>query len=408
MVLYNYKAKNIAGEVVTGIIDAASEDEVINELKLKNFFIVELSPPSAFSKEIALKSGIGFLNKVKPRDLAILTRQFSILINSGMSLMESLAILIEQTSNKRLKTVLTDVMHNIEGGLSLSEALTKHKDVFSKLYVSMVNAGEMGGVLDKTLNDLSIFLEKENDIQLKIKNKTAYPKFVMGFALVVVAALVIFIVPAFQDAYEGLGAELPLLTRIVLKISDLFKSIWFYLAAAVVILGGKFLLGRYMGSPRGKLQFDKIRIKIPKFGDVVKKIALSRFARTLGILISAGVPILKSLDIVKGVPNNMIIDNAISEIKESIRQGENIAIPLSRYAIFPPMFIQMVNVGEKSGTLDVILAKVADFYDSEISHSIEILMTILEPIMLLVVAGLVAFVVIAMYLPMFKIYQYIT
>ena len=408
MTLYNYKAKNTTGEVVTGTIDAAGEDEVINELRLKNFFIVELSSPSAFSKEIALKSGIGFVNKVKPRDLAILTRQFSILINSGMSLMESLAILIEQTSNKRLKTVLTDVMHNIEGGLSLSEALTKHKDVFSKLYVSMVNAGEMGGVLDKTLNDLSIFLEKENDIQLKIKNKTAYPKFVLGFALVVVAALVIFIAPAFQDAYEGLGAELPLLTRIVLKISDLFKSIWFYLAAAVVILGGKFLLGRYMGSPRGKLQFDKIRIKIPKFGDVVKKIALSRFARTLGILISAGVPILKSLDIVKGVPNNMIIDNAISEIKESIRQGENIAIPLSRYAIFPPMFIQMVNVGEKSGTLDVILAKVADFYDSEISHSIEILMTILEPIMLLVVAGLVAFVVIAMYLPMFKIYQYIT
>jgi type IV pilus assembly protein PilC len=272
----------------------------------------------------------------------------------------------------------------------------------------MVNAGEMGGVLDKTLNDLAIFLEKENEIQLKIKNKTAYPKFVMAFALLIVAVLIIFIVPSFQDAYEGLGAELPLLTRIVLGISNLFKSIWFYLAAAIILIGGRVLIKKYLNTPKGKFLFDKLRIKIPKFGDVVKKIALSRFARTLGILISAGVPILKSLDIVKGVPNNVIIDNAISEIKESIRQGENIAIPLSRYDIFPPMFIQMVNVGEKSGSLDVILSKVSDFYDSEISHSIDILMTILEPMMLLLVAGMVAFVVIAMYLPMFKIYQFIT
>ncbi len=408
MAIYNYKVKNIAGEIITGSIDAASEEAALSELKQKNYFIVDISPPSAFSKELTLKSGIGFLNKIKPRDLAILTRQFSILINSGMSLMESLSILIEQTVNKKLKMILIDVMNNIEGGLSLSEALSKHKEVFSKLYISMVNAGEMGGVLDKTLNDLSVFLEKENDIQLKIKNKTAYPKFVMGFAIVVVIVLVIFIVPSFQDAYEGLGAELPLLTRMVLGISDLFKSIWFYLISAIVIIGGKFLIGKYLGTPKGKLQFDKIRMRIPKFGDVIKKIALSRFARTLGILISAGVPILKSLDIVKGVPNNMVIDNAISEIKESIRQGENIAIPLSRYSIFPPMFIQMVNVGEKSGTLDVILSKVSDFYDSEISHSIEILMTILEPIMLVFVAGMVAFVVIAMYLPMFKIYQFIS
>lgn len=409
MVIYNYKVRNITGELITGTIDAANEDAAIYELKQKNYFILDISPPSAFSKEISIGgSQLSFLNKIKPGDLVILTRQFSILINSGMSLMESLVILIEQTANKKLKIILADIVRNIESGLSLSEALAKHKEVFSKLYISMVNAGEMGGVLDKTLNDLALFLEKENDIQLKIKNKTAYPKFVMGFAIVVVVILIIFIVPSFKDAYEGLGAELPLLTRIVLKISELFKSIWFYLIAAVVLIGGRFLMGKYLSSAKGRLQFDKIRMKIPKLGDVIKKIALSRFARTLGILISEGVPILKSLDIVKGVPNNMVIDNAISEIKESIRQGENIAIPLSRYSVFPPMFVQMVNVGEKSGTLDVILSKVSDFYDNEISHSIEILMAILEPIMLLVVAGMVAFVVIAMYLPMFKIYQFIS
>jgi type IV pilus assembly protein PilC len=408
MPLFNYKVKNTAGETLTGVIETENEEQAVYELKLKNYFILEISSPSILSKELSFSSGSAFLNKIKPEELVIFTRQFSILINSGMNLMESLAILAGQSTNKKLKMILTNIIKDIEGGLLLSEALQKHTDVFSRLYISMVSAGEAGGVLDKTLNDLSVFLEKESEIRLKIKNKTAYPKFVMGFAVVVVAALIIFIVPAFKDAYEGLGAQLPLMTRAVLAVSQLFKTIWFYLTAVAVIIGGRFIIRRYIRTKKGRLFFDRMRLKIPGFGAIIKKIALSRFARTLGILISAGVPILKSLDVVRGVSNNMILDNAIDELKNSIRQGENIAIPLSRYPIFPPMFIQMVNVGEKSGSLDEILLKISDFYDNEVSHSIEVFMTVLEPLMLLLVAGMVAFVVIAMYLPMFKIYQFIS
>ena len=408
MALYNYKVKNFQGELLTGYLEGSSEAEVVAELRNKKYFIIDIILPSAMSRDLAPKSGFFlFTSRISTRDLSVFTRQFSILINSGMSLMEALSVLVEQTVNKKLQAVLMDVRQNIESGLSLSESLQKHKKVFSRLYVSMVNAGEMAGILDRTLNDLALFLEKENTIQLQIKNKTAYPKFVLGFAVVVMLALIIFIIPIFQDAYAGLGAELPALTRIVIKFGSALKTPWFYLIAAVVFFGGRYLLRRALLTPKGRYYFDNIKINIPKLGSLVKIIALSRFARTLGVLLASGVPILKSLEIVKGVSNNVIIDNAINEIKDSIRQGENIAIPLSRFKIFPKMFIQMVNVGEKSGTLDTILNKVADFYDSEISSTIEILMTILEPMMLVLVAGMIAVVVIAMYLPMFKIYQYI-
>jgi type IV pilus assembly protein PilC len=407
MALYNYKVKNFQGELLTGVLEGSNEAEVISELRSKKYFIIDITAPSALSRDIAPKSSFNFFSRITTRDLSIFTRQFSILINSGMSLMEALGVLVEQTVNKKLQTVLIDVRKNIESGLSLSEALQRHKNVFSRLYISMVNAGEMAGILDRTLNDLAIFLEKENNIQLQIRNKTAYPKFVLGFAVIVMLALILFIIPIFQDAYAGLGAQLPLLTRIVIGFGNALKTPWFYLVAAVVFFGGRYLIRKSLRTSKGRYNFDNMRMHIPKLGTLIKTIALSRFARTLGVLLAAGVPILKGLEIVKGVSNNMIIDNAINEIRDSIRQGENIAIPLSRFKIFPQMFIQMVNVGEKSGTLDIILNKVADFYDSEISSTIEILMTVLEPLMLLLVAGMIAIVVIAMYLPMFKIYQYI-
>jgi len=408
MSLYNYKVKTPSGELLTGSLDVNTEEEVLRELKSKNYFIIEVAQPSSLNKDLTIKSDFNFFNRISIRDLAIFTRQFSILINAGMNLIEALGVLIEQTANKKLHAVLIDIRSSIESGLSLSEAMQKHKNIFSRLFISMINAGEMGGILDRTLNDLAVFLEKENEIQLKIRNKTAYPKFVLAFAFIVVLVLIIFIIPIFQDAYAGLGAQLPLLTRIVIGVGNAFKIPWFYLGLVIVFFGGRYLLKKAINTPKGKLYFDTLRIHIPKFGDLIRKIALSRFARTLGVLIGAGVPILKSLEIVKGVPNNIIIDNAVNEIKDSIRQGENIAIPLARYSIFPAMFVQMVNVGEKSGTLDTILDKIADFYDSEITNSIEILMTVLEPLMLLLVAGMVAVVVIAMYLPMFRIYQFIT
>ncbi|MHB1345940.1 MAG: type II secretion system F family protein [Candidatus Humimicrobiaceae bacterium] len=407
MALYNYKVRTSSGALLTGALEGSSEAEIIAELRNKKYFIIDIAPPSALSRELAPKSNFSLFSRITTKDLSVFTRQFSILINSGMSLMEALSVLVEQTVNKKLQTVLIDIRNNIESGLSLSEAMQKQKNIFSKLYISMVNAGEMAGILDRTLDDLSIFLEKENNIQLQIKNKTAYPKFVLGFAVIVMLALIIFIIPVFQDAYAGLGAQLPLLTRIVINFGNILKTPWFYLVAAIVFLGGRYFIRKGLTTAKGKYYFDNMRMRIPKLGSLVKIISLSRFARTLGVLLAAGVPILKSLEIVKGVSNNSIIDNAISEIKDSIRQGENISVPLSKFKIFPQMFIQMVNVGEKSGTLDIILNKVADFYDSEIASSIEILMTVLEPLMLILVAGMIAVVVIAMYLPMFKIFQYI-
>ncbi|MHB1253521.1 MAG: type II secretion system F family protein [Candidatus Humimicrobiaceae bacterium] len=407
MALYNYKVRNFKGELLTGSFEGSNEAEVVTELRNKKYFIIDITSPSTLSRDIAPKSSFSFFSRVTTRDLSVFTRQFSILINSGMSLMEAFGVLVEQTVNKKLQTVLIDVRKNIESGLSLSEALQKQKNVFPRLYISMVNAGEMAGILDRTLNDLAVFLEKENNIQLQIRNKTAYPKFVLGFAVIVMLALIIFIIPIFQEAYAGLGAQLPLLTRVVIGFGNALKTPWFYLGAAIVFFGGRYLLRKLLLTPKGRYYFDNMRIHIPKLGSLIKTIALSRFARTLGVLLAAGVPILRSLEIVKGVSNNVIIDNAINEIKDSIRQGENIAIPLARFKIFPLMFIQMVNVGEKSGTLDIILNKVADFYDSEISSSIEMLMTILEPLMLILVAGMIAVVVVAMYLPMFKIFQYI-
>jgi type IV pilus assembly protein PilC len=389
MALYNYKVKNFQGELLTGVLECSSEAEVISELRNKKYFILDITPPSALNRDLAPKSGISLFSRVSTRDLSVFTRQFSILINSGMSLMEALSVLVEQTVNKKLQAILMDIRQNIESGLSLSESLQKHKNVFSKLYISMINAGEMAGILDRTLNDLALFLEKENTIRLQIRNKTAYPKFVLAFAVVVMLALIIFIIPIFKDAYAGLGAQLPLLTRIVIKFGDALKTPWFYLIAAVVFFGGRYLIRKALLTPKGRYYFDSMRINIPKLGSLVKTISLSRFARTLGVLLAAGVPILRSLEIVKGVSDNVLIDNAINEIKDSIRQGENIAVPLSRFKIFPLMFIQMVNVGEKSGTLDIILNKVADFYDSEISSTIEILMTVLEPLMLLLLAGMI-------------------
>lgn len=408
MPIYNYKVKTSSGEVLTGSLDVNSEEEVLRELKNKNYFVIDVAKPSSLEKDLTLKSGFSFFNRITLRDLAVFTRQFSILINAGMNLIEAMGVLIEQTANKKFRTVLIDIRSSVESGFSLSEAMQKHKDIFSRLFISMINAGEMGGVLDKTLSDLAIFLEKENEIQLKIRNKTAYPKFVFAFAIIVVLALIIFIIPTFQEAYAGINAQLPMLTRIIIGISTALKTPWFYLGLIIAFFGGRYLFRKAINTPKGRLYFDTFRIHIPKFGDLVKKIALSRFARTLGVLIGAGVSILRSLEIVKGVSNNVIIDNAVNEIRDSIRQGENIAIPLARYNIFPPMFVQMVNVGERSGTLDIILNKIADFYDSEITNSIEIFMTVLEPLMLLLVAAMVAVVVIAMYLPMFRIYQFIT
>lgn len=404
MALYNYRVRNNQGAIESGSMEAESEDAVLSKLKNMGFLVIELTKSSETGKR-NLSINLNFLNKIKNRDIAVFTRQFSTLIFSGLSLIESLTVLGEQESNKRFSEIILDVRKNIESGLSLSESLAKHEDVFSRLYVSMVSAGEMGGTLDKTLDSLATFLEKENEMKLKVRNKSAYPKFVLVFAFVIVIAIIMFIVPTFKGIYDELGVELPLMTKILIFIGDLFKKWYFYLVLIILVVGGRNLYRKVIKSPKGRYHYDNLRISLPKIGDILKKISLSRFSRNLGTLISAGVPILRALDITKGISDNIIIDNAIEKIRSGIREGENIAIPMARFDIFPPMMIQMVSVGEKSGSLDSMLNKIADFYDNEVSNSIDIIITIIEPMLLLLVGIMVGFIVISMYLPMFNIYK---
>ncbi|MGM0368443.1 MAG: type II secretion system F family protein [Actinomycetota bacterium] len=406
MTLYNYRVRNEKGELIEDSIDSQNEEAVASKLREMNYYIIDIKESRPASKGFNIQ--LNLFNRIKPRDISIFTRQFSTLISSGMSLIESLEVLREQASNERFAEITLNVRRSVESGLTLSESLAKHPNIFSNLYISMVSAGEAGGVLDETLDKLAVFLEKEENIRLKIRNKTAYPKFVLGFAVFIMIVIIIFIVPTFQGIYEELGVQLPLLTRIIIFIGDLFKKFYTYIILAVLVFGGRYAFKKYINTPRGSYNFDRLRIKLPKVGSIIKKIALARFSRILGTLISAGIPILRSLDILKGVSGNKIIDNSIEEIKEDISEGEGMAEPMKNHAIFTPMMIQMVNVGEKSGALDDILNKVADFYDEEVSNSIETVITILEPILLLVVAVMVAIIVLSLYLPLFNVYQYIS
>jgi len=403
MATFSYKARNKNGEIQSGSMEVLNEDILVSKLKEQGLLVLDIKKHIAKQSK-GLSRNISLFDKIKVRDMVVFTRQFSTLISSGMSLIESLVVLEKQADSDKFRKIISEIRRDIESGHSLSEAISKHR-IFTKLYVSLIRAGESAGVLDDSMDNLAEFLEKDEKVRMQIKNKTAYPKFVLGFAVIITFVIIIFLVPTFKEIYDDLGVQLPLMTRMVIRVGDMFKSIYFYIFAVVAGVGGRFLFRKYRRTPGGKKTIDTIRIKIPKMGDIIKKMALSRFARYLGTLLSAGVPILSALDIVRGVTDNVLIDNAIRDIKENIRKGENISTPMSEYQIFPAMMVQMTAVGEKTGTLDTNLIKISDFYDSEVDSSIEMLLSILEPIMLLVVALLVGTIVIAMYLPLFNIYQ---
>ena len=403
MATFNYKARDKNGEILSGSLEAANEDALIGKLKDQGLLVLDIKK---YKEEKTKSKGrsFSFFNRIKTRDLAVFTRQFATLISSGMSLIESLVVLERQTANPKFIEVIASVRMYIESGHSLSEAMSKHK-VFTRLYISLIRAGETGGVLDESMENLADFLEKDEEIRLQIRNKTAYPKFVLGFAVIITLVIIVFLVPTFKEIYDDLGVQLPLMTRGVIWVGDLFKNIFFYIIVIVLVVGGRYLFKKFRETPRGHYIIDNIRINLPKMGEVIKKMALSRFARYLGTLLGAGVPILSALDIVKGVTDNIIVDNAIGDIKNNIKRGENISGPMAKYSVFPPMMVQMTAVGEKTGTLDTNLIRISDFYDTEVASTIEILLAILEPMMLLFVALIVGTIVISMYLPLFNIYQ---
>lgn len=394
MPVFSYSARTIAGEIQNGEIDLPTREEVVGYLRKQRLLPVAVK---AKPKEVSLAFGSG----VKTREVVIFTRQFATMINSGLPLVQSLSILAEQTENKRFQTVIRAVLHDIESGQTLADSMRRHPKVFTDLYVNMVAAGEAGGILDIILNRLASFLEKNDALALKIKGAMTYPAVMLFVVIAATTVLLWKVVPVFAGMFEGAGVALPAPTRAVMGASAFLQSYMLYLVGAVV--AGVFLLRQYYNTPDGRLTIDRLLLRMPVLGALIRKAAVSRFTRTLGTLISSGVSILDGLEITARTSGNRVIHDAVMSSRASIAGGATISDPLKSSGVFPPMVVQMINVGEQTGGLDEMLSKIADFYDDEVDAAVAALTSVLEPIMIVVMGVVVGGMVVAMYLPMFDL-----
>jgi type IV pilus assembly protein PilC len=403
---FKYQVRDRSGKLVSGSLEADSQAAVAQKLRSLGYapVSIEANQESALKRDLAIP---GFGPKVKLADLAVFSRQFATMINSGLSLIRSLSILVAQTENKKLCEVIDDIRNQVESGRSLSEALAEHDDVFPKLYVAMVRAGETAGMLDAVLMRIAETLEKDVALRRQIKAAMTYPVIVFIMAILLTTAMLIFIVPVFAGMFEDLGGELPLPTQILQQASQFLKSplgILCYFGVPAIL----WQVFKYVRkTEKGRYQLDVLKLKVPVFGTLFHKIALSRFSRNLGTLLRAGVPILQALEITSDTVNNGPISSAVRDVQDSVRQGESIAGPLTEHDVFPPMVIQMIAVGEETGQVDHMLEKVAEFYDQEVEAMTESLTALMEPLMIAVLGGIVGSMVIALYMPMFKIFELI-
>jgi type IV pilus assembly protein PilC len=395
---FQYKVRDRAGNVTTGSLVADSEALVLARLREQGL------TPLDVKRE---KRGIGQIEiggkKVKLKQVAVFSRQFATMVNSGLPILRGLSILAEQTENKELARVLGAARMDVEQGSSLSGALAKHDHVFNNLYISMVRAGETGGSLDSTLVRLAEMIEREVALRGKIKSAMTYPVAVVALVILIMSAMLLFVVPQFETIYASLDAKLPLPTRSLLFMSEVFKSYWFVFVGGV--LAGRFALRRWKKTERGREVVDSMKLRAPVFGSLFHRTALSRFASTLAMLLRSGVPILQALEIVSDTVSNKVIGKAITDVQLSVRDGESIAKPLTKHAVFPPMVVQMISVGEETGQVDTMLEKVALFYDQEVEAAVDALTSLIEPILIAVIGGCVGAAVVALYLPMFQIIE---
>jgi type IV pilus assembly protein PilC len=336
--------------------------------------------------------------------MTVLARQLATMVSSGLSLLRALHILEDQTPNPKLRKVISEVRTDVEAGLSLSQAMGRHPLVFNELFVSMVEAGETGGNLEEVLERVAVQLEKDDNLRRTVRSAMVYPTLIATFAVGVLIAMVVFLIPIFAKMFKDLGGELPALTKIMINLSDAMRSYWYLFILAPI--GIAWLFRRWKRSDRGQLQWDTIRLRLPmKIGDIALKIAVARFARTLGTLTASGVPILQSLDITARTAGNRVIADPMTEVAARVKEGQPLAVPLAKTGVFPVMVTQMLAVGEETGAMDSMLHKLADFYDDEVAAMLKALTSIIEPLMMILVGAIVGLVVIAMYLPMFKIYE---
>ena len=395
MPVYVWVAQTKKGRKLKGEIDAATEAIALSQLKKRNFTVKKLKP-----KPKDIFESISFLKpKVTNKDLVVFTRQFSTMIDAGLPLVQGLTILAEQSENPTFKAILKEITKDVEGGSTLAEAMKKHPKVFDSLFVNLVAAGEVGGILDTILRRLAQFIEKAEKLKSQIKGAMTYPIVVMAIAVIVISVILVFVIPVFEDMFKSFGSALPTPTQMVVNMSRFLKGNihWVLIALGALIYG----LKRYRGTVSGRKQTDTLFLKLPVFGDLLKKTAVARFTRTLGTMISSGVPILDALEIVAKTAGNVVIEEIIYEVRGSIAEGQTIAEPLSENDIFPGMVIQMIAVGEATGALDSMLEKIADFYDDEVDTAVAALTSMLEPLLMLFLGGSIGGLVIAMYLPIF-------
>ncbi len=389
MPTFEYTARTATGEERIGTIDLPSKEEVAAHLRRQKMAVVRVR-----EKKKAKRSG-----KVPTRDVVIFTRQFATMINAGLPLVQALDILSKQTENKILAGVTKEVVYDVESGNTLADALAKHPRTFAELFVNMVAAGEAGGILDTILLRLSVFLEKNDAIVRKVKGAMIYPAVIFSVAGVAVVVLLLFVIPVFQQMFAAVDMLLPLPTRIVIAMSEILQGWWWALGAGGV--GLVFGIKAWYRTPGGQLILDKVLLNLPVLGDMLRKSAVSRFTRTLGTLISAGVSILDGLEITAKTAGNRVIHDAVMDSRGSIAGGDTIAGPLARSAVFPPMVTSMIAVGEATGGLDEMLTKIADFYDDEVDTAVSALLSVMEPIMIVVLGTVVGGMIVAMYLPIF-------
>lgn len=394
---FAYKVRDHQGNISRGNLEAEDKNSVIASLISQQYYILSLKKAESSPK---LSLGTGF-QKVKTRDLVVMTRQLATMMAAGLPILRSFTILAEQATNKRLKHALENTREDIEGGLALWQALAKHPDIFSPIFINMIRAGEMGGVMEPVLGRLSEYLEREQEIAAKIKSASIYPTIILTLAVIMVTGIITFVMPTFVEMFESSGVALPAPTRALLAISNFLRNDWYFLLAGIVIT--IYILKRIGKTTNGRFFFDNLKIHLPIVGSTLSRLAVARFARTMGTMVKSGIPILQSLEVVQDVVGNAVVSRALFLARESIKEGDPISIPLQATGVFEPMVIQMIAVGEETGSLDEMLVRMAEYYDREIIYMVDSLMAMVEPLLILLVALLIGGIVIATLLPIFEI-----
>jgi type IV pilus assembly protein PilC len=390
-----WKARTLKGEIQGGVVTARHERDVIGQLRRKRLIVLSIRPKS---RDVTLPTlGTG----VKRKDMVVFSRQFATMINSGLPLIQCLEILGKQVENKHLAKVVQEVSSDVEAGNTLSDSLAKHPKVFTPMFINMVSAGEVGGILDRVLHRLAEYIEKSNNVRRKVKGALIYPAVVMFIAICVTIFLLVFVIPTFAQLFESSGLDLPFMTRFTISASHFMMTAWPWILTFVT--GLIYALRKYYKTPKGQLRIDNFSLKLPGIGELLRKASIARFSRTLGTLLGSGVAILDAMEITATTSGNRVIQEAVMTARSSIATGDTISEPLSKSSVFPLMVVHMIRVGEETGNMDDMLNKIADFYEEEVDVAVETLTSIIEPVLIVGIGLIVGGMVISMYLPIFRL-----